>query len=169
MDELPPSESPVYLPTEAHRSPADDWSDWTSFTLELEVHPTTSAADGSSLRYCVSIVLSLDMLRSFSFEPFFPSLSCTCLSFWPIWFNASCFTCSSGSTGRRNKSPNLCETLLGFVPGVTQSVDWHGEVSLRQRVIVDKLMPGGPLHQGYAHVQQGIHSKFDSPPSSSTF
>jgi hypothetical protein len=44
-------ESPgVYLPTEAQRSPADDWSDWTSFTLELEVHPTTGA-DGSSLRY----------------------------------------------------------------------------------------------------------------------
>ena len=63
---------------------------------------------------------------------------------------------SGGSTGRRNKGPNhLCETLLGFVPGVTQSVDWHGEVSLRQRVIVDKLTPGGPLHQGFAHVQQG--------------
>ena len=46
-------ESPgVYLPTEAQRSPADDWSDWTSFTLELEVHPTTGA-DGSSLR-CAS-------------------------------------------------------------------------------------------------------------------
>lgn len=72
-------------------------------------------------------------------------------------FLASC----SGSTGRRNKSPNLCENLLGFVPGVTQSVDWHGEVSLRQRVIVDKLVPGGPLHQGYAHVQQGISSEFD--------
>ncbi|XP_057375643.1 protein inturned-like [Daphnia carinata] len=110
-NEMAHCESPgVYLPTEAHRSPADDWSDWTSFTLELEVHPT-SGADGSSL---------------------------------------------SGSTGRRNKGPNhLCETLLGFVPGVTQSVDWHGEVSLRQRVIVDKLTPGGPLHQGFAHVQQG--------------
>ncbi|XP_046649567.1 protein inturned-like isoform X3 [Daphnia pulicaria] len=111
-NEMASCESPgVYLPTEAQRSPADDWSDWTSFTLELEVHPTTGA-DGSSL--------------------------------------------SSGSTGRRNKGPNhLCETLLGFVPGVTQSVDWHGEVSLRQRVIVDKLTPGGPLHQGFAHVQQG--------------
>ncbi|KAI9554125.1 hypothetical protein GHT06_019397 [Daphnia sinensis] len=110
-NEMAHCESPgVYLPTEAKRSPADDWSDWTSFTLELEVHPTTGA-DGSSL---------------------------------------------SGSTGRRNKGPNhLCETLLGFVPGVTQSVDWHGEVSLRQRVIVDKLTPGGPLHQGFAHVQQG--------------
>ena len=41
---------------------------------------------------------------------------------------------------------------MGFVPGVTQSVDWHGEVSLRQRVIVDKLVEGGPLH----HVQQGM-------------
>lgn len=56
VDELPPNESPVYLPTEAHRSPADDWSDWTSFTLELEVHPATSTgADGNSLRYCVSL------------------------------------------------------------------------------------------------------------------
>nr|CAH0110389.1 unnamed protein product [Daphnia galeata] len=112
-NEMASCESPgVYLPTEAQRSPADDWSDWTSFTLELEVHPTTGA-DGSSLSV-------------------------------------------GGSTGRRNKGPNhLCETLLGFVPGVTQSVDWHGEVSLRQRVIVDKLTPGGPLHQGFAHVQQG--------------
>jgi hypothetical protein len=46
------------------------------------------------------------------------------------------------------------------VPGVTQSVDWHGEVSLRQRVIVDKLTPGGPLHQGFAHVQQGLRLNF---------
>lgn len=51
---------------------------------------------------------------------------------------------------------NLCESLLGFVPGVTQSVDWHGEASLRQRVMVEKLISGGPLHQGYAHIQQGI-------------
>ena len=62
---------------------------------------------------------------------------------------------SSSATGRRNKNSNLCEALLGFVPGVTQLVEWHGQVSLRQRVIVDKLVPGGPLHQGYAHVQQG--------------
>lgn len=34
------SESPVYMPTESlQHSPADDWSDWASFTLELEVHP----------------------------------------------------------------------------------------------------------------------------------
>ena len=63
---MPPSESPVYLPTEAHCSPADDWSDWTSFTLELEVHPTT-VADGSSLRYTVlfySFVATLLLLLS---------------------------------------------------------------------------------------------------------
>ena len=59
-------------------------------------------------------------------------------------------------SGRR-KISNLCESLLGFVPGVTQSVDWHGEISLRQRVMVDKLIPGGPLHQGFAHVQQGTY------------
>ena len=53
-NEMASCESPgVYLPTEAQRSPADDWSDWTSFTLELEVHPTTGA-DGSSLRYIIS-------------------------------------------------------------------------------------------------------------------
>lgn len=55
-NEMASCESPgVYLPTEAQRSPADDWSDWTSFTLELEVHPTTGA-DGSSLRYIISFI-----------------------------------------------------------------------------------------------------------------
>ncbi|EFX71931.1 hypothetical protein DAPPUDRAFT_111235 [Daphnia pulex] len=78
------------------------------------------------------------------------------MAFLAFCCNYKLYLSSSGSTGRRNKGPNhLCETLLGFVPGVTQSVDWHGEVSLRQRVIVDKLTPGGPLHQGFAHVQQG--------------
>jgi len=99
---VPPCESPAYLPTETVQSPADDWSDWTSFNIELEVHPTLE-----------------------------------------------------GSSSGRRKISNLCESLLGFVPGVTQSVDWHGEISLRQRVMVDKLIPGGPLHQGFAHVQQG--------------
>ncbi len=145
-ESMPPSESPVYLPTEAHRSPADDWSDWTSFTLELEVHPT-SGADGSSLRYCILLYRFIDTFPASFLHFFFPFF---CFFFFSLFL---CY--SSGSTGRRNKSPNLCETLLGFVPGVTQSVDWHGEVSLRQRVIVDKLVPGGPLHQGFAHVQQG--------------
>ena len=49
-----------------------------------------------------------------------------------------------------------CEDVLGFVAGVPQCPDWHGQVSFRQRVIVEKLIPGGPLHQGgFAHVQQG--------------
>lgn len=63
-NEMAHCESPgVYLPTEAKRSPADDWSDWTSFTLELEVHPTTGA-DGSSLRY----PLPLPSLSDLSFD-----------------------------------------------------------------------------------------------------
>jgi len=99
---VPPCESPAYLLTDTFQSPVDDWSDWTSFNIELEVHPTLE-----------------------------------------------------GSTSGRRKTANLCESLLGFVPGVTQSVDWHGEVSLRQRIMVEKLVTGGPLHQGYAHVQQG--------------
>ena len=41
----PNCESPVYLPTKVHGSPADDWSDWTSFTLELEVHPPLATDD----------------------------------------------------------------------------------------------------------------------------
>ena len=39
------NESPVYLPTGTHHSPTDDWSDWTWFTLELEVHPTSSLSN----------------------------------------------------------------------------------------------------------------------------
>ena len=67
------------------------------------------------------------------------------------------------SSGRRLGRNGVCEDLLGFVPGVTQSVDWHGQVSLRQRVIVEKLIPGGPLHQGgFAHVQQGEHRSIPS-------
>lgn len=160
-NEMASCESPgVYLPTEAQRSPADDWSDWTSFTLELEVHPTTGA-DGSSLRYIISFIFFL-FYRYHPFLVFCPKASDqSSFRFFFLFrfpFVVITFDVSSvgGSTGRRNKGPNhLCETLLGFVPGVTQSVDWHGEVSLRQRVIVDKLTPGGPLHQGFAHVQQG--------------
>lgn len=63
-DEILPSESPVYLPTEAHHSPADDWSDWTSFTLELEVHPATTGSDASSLRYCDFKHISSIFIRS---------------------------------------------------------------------------------------------------------
>ncbi len=69
-NEMASCESPgVYLPTEAQRSPADDWSDWTSFTLELEVHPTTGA-DGSSLRYIYPLFSSLSMPSSCFFFPF---------------------------------------------------------------------------------------------------
>lgn len=117
-----PCESPAYLPTEVSHSPDDDWSNWTSFNIELEVHPTPE----ESTRY-----YNLDSMYSNLLSSFF-------------------------LVSRRKKISNLCESLLGFVPGVTQSVDWHGEVSLRQRVMVEKLIPGGPLHQGYAHVQQGI-------------
>lgn len=66
-NEMASCESPgVYLPTEAQRSPADDWSDWTSFTLELEVHPTTGA-DGSSLRY-ISLSPPIDTIRGVYFS-----------------------------------------------------------------------------------------------------
>lgn len=37
---VPPCESPAYLPTDAVQSLNDDWSDWTCFNIELEVHPT---------------------------------------------------------------------------------------------------------------------------------
>ena len=37
---VPPCESPAYLLTDTFQSPVDDWSDWTSFNIELEVHPT---------------------------------------------------------------------------------------------------------------------------------
>ncbi len=68
-NEMASCESPgVYLPTEAQRSPADDWSDWTSFTLELEVHPTTGA-DGSSLRY-ISLPPPIDTIRAGFIFPF---------------------------------------------------------------------------------------------------
>lgn len=101
------SQSPVYLPTGVlKQTPTDDWSDWSSFTLELEVHPPSSSA--------------LDV----------------------------------GSAGRRTAS-HQCEALLGFTPGSTQSAEWHGQAPLRQRVIVERLVPGGPLHQGFAHVQPG--------------
>ena len=42
---VPQCESPAYVETTAVHLPADDWSDWTSFTIELEVHP---ALEGSS-------------------------------------------------------------------------------------------------------------------------
>lgn len=45
------SSSPVYMPTNVHQqSPADDWTDWTSFTLELEVHPIIPS-DPTTSRY----------------------------------------------------------------------------------------------------------------------